>query len=341
MKKLNVNLKVFERFKYALIIAGVVLLTGIIFLVIPALGMNVGLDFAGGAKMSVAFGDLSQDARAAKETAVIKVIEDEGFTYDGNVRWSQSDEQGQVLEVGIKYELDGKKINYKDDEAQLEFATKIGATEGDANSLDIVMGRELGLDYKTDVSCHIVSGSTSNIVLKNAIIALLVAVAVILVYIVIRFTVSSGIAAVIALTHDVLIMIALTTIFRVQVNTTFIAAVITIVGYSINATIVIFDRVRELRKQSQFEAEPDEFIVNKAVNDTFSRSVLTTVTTLIVIVVLAIVCQIMGVATMAEFALPIIFGLCAGFFSSVFISAPLWVYLRRLGRKILSKKAKK
>ena len=185
-----------------------------------------------------------------------------------------------------------------------------------------------------NVATEIVSGETSRKLLGNAIIATAVAVVIMLIYIGFRFTLSSGLAAVIALVHDVLIMLALTTIFRVQVNTTFIAAIITIVGYSINATIVIFDRIREVKNLESMKGATDAEIANKSVIDTLGRTILTTVTTLSVIVVLAIVCAITGVSTMSEFALPIIFGLLAGTYSSVFLSTPIWVYLRKLGAKI-------
>jgi preprotein translocase SecF subunit len=194
------------------------------------------------------------------------------------------------------------------------------------------------IELNESIGFNIVNGSTATKTLTNALWAVLAAVAVILVYIIIRFTLSSGLAAIIALVHDVLVMLALTSIFQVQVNVTFIAAVITIVGYSINATIVIFDRIRELKTLESLKDATDTQLANQAVKDTLGRSILTTITTLATILILSIVCEIMGVTTMAEFALPIVFGLLAGFYSSVFLSSSIWVYLRKLGNKITSKK---
>ena len=154
-----------------------------------------------------------------------------------------------------------------------------------------------------------------------------------LIYIIIRFTLTSGLAAVICLTHDVLMMLALTTIFQIQVNTTFIAAVITIVGYSINATIVIFDRIRENQALNSMKDKTNEEIANKSIAETLSRTILTTITTLAVIIILAIVCSLMGVVSMEEFALPIIFGLLAGTFSSVLLAPSVWVLLKKVGAK--------
>jgi len=341
MKKLkDFDFKIVEKFKIFGPIALAILLAGLI--VLFTAGMNVGLDFAGGAKVNVSF-DTEVANQEAKFEEIKTIIENNGFTCDGTSRWSEGgDEFAQVVEIGISYkDANGKKLKNTDE--QKEFAIKLGAMEDEdftGDTLVDVLVRELDVtnDY---ISCRIVSGYTSNITLRNALFALLIAVIVILVYIIIRFTLSSGLAAIIALCHDVLIMIALTVIFQVEVNVSFIAAVITIVGYSINATIVIFDRIRELKKQSSFADADDAVIANKAIKDTFGRSVLTTITTLVAIIVLSIVCAIMNVTSMSEFALPIIFGLVAGFYSSVFLSSSIWVYLRKLGKKIASSKKSK
>ncbi|MCQ2399561.1 MAG: hypothetical protein MJ072_03535 [Clostridia bacterium] len=103
-------------------------------------------------------------------------------------------------------------------------------------------------------------------------------------------------------------------------------AVITIIGYSINATIVVFDRIRELEKMPSYQDKTDKDIANEAITSTLTRSILTTLTTLAMISCLAI----FGTATIREFAFPIIFGLVAGAFSSVLLSAPIWVLLRKL-----------
>ena len=121
-------------------------------------------------------------------------------------------------------------------------------------------------------------------------------------------------------------MFALTTIFQIPVNSTFIAAIITIVGYSINATIVVFDKVRELERRPSYAEVTDKEVANEAIISTLGRSVLTTLTTLVMIGALAI----FGTQSIREFALPIIFGLLAGAYSSVLLSAPSWVYLRKL-----------
>ena len=179
------------------------------------------------------------------------------------------------------------------------------------------------------VTAHTVGATASGSLLRNACIALLVAVVIMLIYIVIRFTLSSALASICALVHDVLIMIALTVIFQIPVNSTFIAAIITIVGYSINATIVVFDRIREESKQESNKDKTDAEIANYSIVKTLGRSILTTLTTLVMVLFLAI----FSVSTIKEFIIPIIFGLIAGAYSSVFLASSFWTIFRKVGKK--------
>ncbi len=344
LKFKDLKLKIVEKFKFFAPISLAIVLIGAILMLI--IGMNVGIDFAGGGKLNVDFGSYlynHQDIKGDLLEKVEDVVEDKGFEI-GSIRWSGDGET--ELEVGLKYTLNGKKVNANDQDAQAEFVNLLEDSEDGGLKASIVSAvisayPEMQLTVG-DITNTVVSGSTSQKLLENAIWATAVAVVIMLIYIAIRFTLSSGLAAVVALLHDVLVMIAFVTIFRIQVNTTFIAAVITIVGYSINATIVIFDRIREVSKLDSMKGASDVEIANKSIAETLGRTILTTITTLAVILVLVIVCAIMGVSTMEEFALPIIFGLVAGTYSSVFLSASIWVYLRRLGIKIKNraKKAK-
>ena len=153
---------------------------------------------------------------------------------------------------------------------------------------------------------------------KSAATSIAIAALLMLLYITFRFEVLSGLSAVIALIHDLLIMISFYVIFRVPVNTSFIAAILTILGYSINATIVIFDRIRE---NARFAKKvPFAETVNKSIWQTLNRSINTSLTTLFTLVVLYII----GVQSIKEFALPLIVGIVAGTYSSVFISGPVW-----------------
>ena len=336
MKIKNLKFNFFKNFKFLAPISLAIILIGVILMLIPKVGLNVGIDFAGGANVTIDFGDYVATHQEIKDDLVEEVnsvIEAEGFEI-GSVRWSGDEEN--IYEVGLKYTLNGEKVDSSSETAQAEFLEKINGTDGlKVKIADAVNAYTTEFEFTKDsISENIVGGETSRKLLNNAILATAIAIVIMLIYIAIRFTLTSGLAAIVALCHDVLVMLALTTIFQIQVNTTFIAAIITIVGYSINATIVIFDRVREISKLDSMKMASDAEIANKAIKDTLGRSILTTVTTLATIVVLAIVCSVLGISTMSEFALPIVFGLIAGAYSSVFLSAPIWVYFRRLGRKI-------
>lgn len=157
---------------------------------------------------------------------------------------------------------------------------------------------------------------------RQAIIALIIANIGMLIYITIRFEFKSALAAVFALTHDVLIVLSFYAIFNVPVDSTFIAVILTIVGYSINDTIVIFDRIRENLKNMRKTSF--ENVANLSISQTVSRSINTSVTTLLTITTLFI----LGGETIKDFTLALIVGVSAGTYSSIFIASPLWSIFR-------------
>lgn len=167
-----------------------------------------------------------------------------------------------------------------------------------------------------------VSAIAGRDLLSNAVKALLIAFACMLVYIAIRFDVFSGLAALFGLVHDVLIMCSFMVFFRwaYQVNSSFIAAVLTIVGYSINNTIIVFDRIRETSKKPGWSQRSRQEIVEESVSNTLSRTINTSLTTLITLVAL----YIFGVESIREFAFPLIVGMLAGTYSSVLLSGQVW-----------------
>lgn len=167
-----------------------------------------------------------------------------------------------------------------------------------------------------------VSATVGSELLGSSLQALLIAAILMLIYISFRFELLSGLSAVLALIHDVLIMLSMYAIFRLPVNTSFIAAMLTIIGYSINATIVIFDRIRENTKYLKKETFSN--IVNKSIWQSMGRSINTSVTTLITIVMV----YILGVKSVREFALPIIIGIVCGTYSSIFLSGSFWCLFR-------------
>lgn len=161
---------------------------------------------------------------------------------------------------------------------------------------------------------------------SQALKAALIACVLMLLYITIRFEFFTGISAVICLLHDVLIMLSFYAIFRIPMNANFIAAMLTIIGYSINNTIVVFDRIRE----NQGKAARDlKSLVNTSISQTLKRSVYTTITTIIPVILL----YVLGVDSIKDFALPLMVGLLAGTYSSIFLAGSVWVGFKSLSKK--------
>lgn len=175
-----------------------------------------------------------------------------------------------------------------------------------------------------------VGAVVSQDLLYNALSAIIVALIIMLIYIAFRFEFKSGIAAIVALVHDLVIMFAFMAIFHIEFNSTFIAALITILGYSINNAIILFDRVRSnLKLLPKLDAES---LANASISQSFVRCINTTVTTLLMIGSVAVVCAIASIFNpdlyqMVTFALPIIIGLISGLYSAMFVAPSIWVTL--------------
>ncbi|MBQ7820760.1 MAG: protein translocase subunit SecF [Clostridia bacterium] len=191
-----------------------------------------------------------------------------------------------------------------------------------------LLAAEYGLDLTNDLmGVNNVGASVSADLRNAAVIATLIAIALMLVYISIRFEILSGLAAVICLAHDIFVMFAVYSLLQIPLNSTMIAAVLTILGYSINATIIVFDRIREnvkLHSKDKFEDN-----VDASIKQTLTRSLNTTLTTLFTIGLV----YILGVDSIKQFALPIIVGIVAGLFSSVCLAGNIWAILKKAFNK--------
>ena len=290
-----------NRSRICLIISAAIILIALV-LTILGHGINMGIDFEGGLSMQY---DMKTAVTSSDVSAVLS---------DMGIATSTVTVQGRDNnEVNIRI-----KDVAKDDiqKVQADFEAGIKEKYPEATSIGDV-------NYVGPVA-----GAT---LVKNAIISVLLAAALMLIYIAIRFDLNSGIAAVFGLLHDVLIMLSFMVIFRsvIQMNSSFIAAALTIVGYSINNTIVIFDRIRENAKKMPTIAR--EEVTNISIKESLGRTVCTTVTTLITIVALCI----LGVASIREFALPIIVGILSGVYSANMINGYVWAFLeeKRRNRK--------
>lgn len=298
-----------DRSKICLICSCTIMIIALV-LSLFGMGINLGLDFSGGLnikyQMNTAFEQTDIDSalkNAGIETYTITAMGENNS--DLQIRIQESTEEDiQVLRESIESELLPK---YPDMDVLNATVGYVGPT----------------------------AGAT---LVRNAIISVLFATALMLVYIAFRFDLPSGLAAVIGLAHDVLIMLSFMVILRniIQMNSSFIAAMLTIVGYSINNTIVIFDRVRENKKANP--AMDAVEVANRSVKESLGRTINTTLTTLITITVLYVI----GVDAIREFALPIIIGILSGVYSANMINPYTWAKLQgalKQGRKLKTKKA--
>lgn len=204
------------------------------------------------------------------------------------------------------------------------------------NTLDLAARTKLtntlvekyGISEK-QIAAESISPSVSSEMKSDAVIAVIIATICMLIYIWIRFKdIAFGASAVIALLHDVLVVLMVYSVFQISVGNTFIACMLTIVGYSINATIVIFDRIRE-NKKNKTKIEDIDTIVNESISQTFSRSINTSLTTFVMVFFLGI----MGVDSVKEFAVPLMVGIVCGCYSSVCITGTVWYFFKKIGNK--------
>ena len=287
--------------KYFLYLSGAIVLVGIIIGLIFG-GLNLGIDFTGGSILTVELGE-QYDTQVVQNALTANGI-------DLNTT--------QIVKAG-------------DDDTQAVIRMQEMSTDMDDATVRESIIESLQATYPLAEGGEVesVGGVTTNEIVRNAFLAVLIASAFMLVYIWIRFELFSGLAALSALVHDVLIMTAVVTIFRVQINSSYIAAVLTIVGYSINDTIVLFDRIRENNKKYSVSSKTRAQVADISIRETLSRTINTSVTTLVTILAL----YIFGVASIREFALPLIIGLISGTYSSIFIASPVWVKLMQLKHK--------
>ena len=260
-------------------------------------GMNFSLDFIGGTATNVDFGE---ELSLADLDEQVKPVVSE-VTGDNDIQFQKI--QGSTSVIIKTKELDLDKRNELNAALEENFEN-VTASEITAENISSIISGEMR---------------------SHAILAVIIAVAAMLVYIFIRFRdIRFASSAVIALVHDIAVVIAFYIWFRISVGSSFIAVMLTILGYSINATIVIFDRVRE--NMSVMRGDSYENIVNTSISQTLTRSLYSNLTTFITIFVLFVMSW--GIPSIREFALPIIIGLIAGAFSSVFVTGPLWYMMR-------------
>lgn len=284
-------LKIIEKSKIWISISLVVIVIGLGFTCFR--GLNLGIDFKGGTQLAI---QLNDDITKEQADEVVKE-----FVQNANTNISNKNEY-EIKATELDSEqvskiMDSFKEKYSLEESALISQDEIGAS----------IGKELT---------------------ENSLLALLAAFIVMLIYVAFRFEFKFGIAALTALFHDILITLSVYAIFNIPVNTPFIAAILTVVGYSMNDTIVVFDRIRENTKKLR-RADAAE-VANVSINETIKRSIYTSLSTLITIIAISIL-----VPTVREFTIPLMVGVLSGTYSSILIASPVWVMLiNKIGKKV-------
>ncbi len=266
-------------------------------------GLNLGIDFTGGTLMTYNMG------KPFEVSDIETVLSDNGVS------------NAQIAAVGD----DGTRVQIR--------------ISDETNTDDLRQALEDQLSKKYEDMAYVdisrVGAIAGGELVSNAVKSMLWAAALMLIYIAIRFDFYMGLAAVIGLAHDILIMLSFSIILRrvIRIETTYIAALLTIVGYSINNTIIIFDRIRENSHKASLRQLSRGDIVDLSVSESLSRTLNTSITTLITIVTL----YILGVDSIKLFALPLIIGILSGIYSSNLINGYVWAAL--LSKRNVAKKA--
>lgn len=290
------NVDFLKHRKKFFMLSTILVIAGIVILVVFRL--NLGIDFASGTRVEV------QAEKSLTTQQVNDEMEKLGLEADDIVLAGNNNEIAVARFIGV---LDQQKIA----EVKSHFQELYGM-DPNISTVSPTVGKELA---------------------RNAMYGILIASIGIIIYVAIRFEFYMALASIVALLHDAFFIIAFFSITRLEVDITFIAAVLTIVGYSINDTIVTFDRIRELYKKKKVKTVEDlQLIVNRSLQQTFTRSVNTVMTVVIAVIAL----MIFGSASITNFSIALLVGLVSGTYSSLFIAAQLWLIWK--GKQLTKKK---
>ncbi len=290
------RLQIINYRKYSFLFSLLVIVIGIISLLVN--GLNLGIDFTGGTVLHYRIGQ-SYEVEEVREILQGFNLEASTIQKTGHEGIFNEEKDEVIIKTSYLAEEERREIFQ-------EFQARWDLTEEDIISEDNV-GPVIGEELK-----------------RNAVLALLVATAAMIAYITVRFEFKFAVSAIVALVHDLIILLAVFSLLRIEVNSAFVAAILTIFGYSINDTIVVFDRIREnLKVMKKHEYIT---IVNESINQTITRSVNTSVTTLLVLTSLFI----FGGITLRPLITALLVGVISGTYSSIFIASPVWFNLKQM-----------
>lgn len=289
--------------KIAFTISGAIILLGIIFMI--ASGLHYSIDFTGGLSLEL---DMSPNQEGGQEVN----LED--------IRSTLSAKNISDTEIQELHDLDGRRLILIKTQVTGEEESKTGFTKGDQIINILKEAFPNNCDPENFVRQQDEVGPRIGEELKGkALLAIFWALLGIVIYIWWRFEFTFGIAAIAALVHDILITVGIFAIFGKEISLTVVAALLTIVGYSLNDTIVVFDRIREDIKK--FRRKSYSEIINYSINETLSRTIITSLTTFLVVLCL----YIFGGSVINDFAFSLLIGVVVGTYSSIFIASPILV----------------
>ena len=313
----NFNIDFNKTFKKVLIAYAAIFIVGLVFVFIPSFGVKLDINFSGGTKIAYSYsGDI---ADGDIETTVKEVI-DNSFTVSKSTALAGDTNTFEISLVG-KNSISAEKQ---------EELTK--ALEEKFKDNEILL-----------YNSNSVSPTIAGTFFAKSLVAVLITALLVVIYVGIRFKriggISAALTALCALVFDLLITFFVCVLFKLQIDSNYIAVVLTILGYSLNDTIVMYDRVRENERINP-DMEIGE-LVNKSINMVKVRNFVTSLTTFIAVVTIVVVSELFGLSTLRTFAIPMAFGIVSGGISSLFIAGPLWVIWKRHKARKLAEGGKK
>lgn len=296
MRKFNIDFN--KNFKYVIIVYAVIFAIGILSCFF---GIKLDINFSGGTKIAYSYTG-KVDIKDIEKLADEKL--DADFTISKSTALAGDTETFEIA-------LSGKNALSAEKQDEL---TKAFETKFKDNKIELY-------------NSNSVSPSIAGTFFAKSIVAVLITAILVVIYVGFRFRriggVSAALTAMVALVLDVLVTFFTCVIFGLQIDANYIAVVLTILGYSLNDTIVIYDRVRENKKLNPSMAVGE--LVNLSINQTIIRNIVTTITTIIAVLTIVVVSELYGLSSLRTFAIPMAFGLVSGGISSLFIAGPLWV----------------